>query len=142
MWLAWLALALGLTAVLLGGWSVDTAYAGYVALLVIVLLESAARALRGHVTGDLSDRDLGWHAAAMACAVLVVAWVGEQLSVGRVGSVPSVTLALEVALAFRILAHVDALRAALSRPPAVPSPHESYGPPGSRGSAERAGRRS
>lgn len=128
----WLAVVAAVAAFLFGlavNLTASTAHAPYLGLLVVVMLESGARALRRNLSGLYTDRGYGYYLVSMIVVVFGLAWVGEQLSLGRVGNVPSLTLAVEVALSVRILGHVDAIREALVTAPEVPSPHETYGPP-------------
>ncbi len=128
----WLAVVAAVVAFLFGlavNLTASTAHAPYLGLLVVVMLESGARALRRNLDGLYTDRGYGYYLGSMIVVVFGLAWVGEQLSLGRVGNVSSLTLAVEVALSVRILGHVDAIREALVTTPEVPSPHESYGPP-------------
>ncbi len=94
------------------GWSAPAALLPYGALLVLVLVESAARAVRRWLEGAYNERDFGYYLGSMAVAVTALGWLGDWLSLGRIGAVPSLTLALEVALCVRTLGHVDAARTA------------------------------
>lgn len=128
MWLAVLIMAVTFSLGLALGWSVSSAWAPYLGLAIILLIEGALRALRRNLAGVYSDRGLGYYLLSMGAIVLGLAWLGDQLGLGRVGSVPSLTLALEVALSLRILGYLDAIRDELTAAPRVPSPHETFGP--------------
>ncbi|MCZ7600065.1 MAG: hypothetical protein M5U09_23210 [Gammaproteobacteria bacterium] len=127
MWLALLAFAVSLTIGLRAGWTVTSAAAAEVSLLLLVLVEAGLRALRRNLAGVYTDRGFSYYLVTMSVAVLGLAWLGEQLSLGRVGPVPSLTLALEFALAFRMLGHVDAIREALVQPPGGGSDEQTSG---------------
>ena len=135
MWRAILALAVMVAIGLQAGWTVTSAHAVWVSLLILVLVEAGLRALRRNLDGVYTDRGFSYYLVTMTLAVLSLAWLGEQLSLGRVGQVPSLTLALEIALAFRMLGHVDAIRDALMRPASVDDPASDMPPD------EAAGRR-
>ncbi|NUQ00813.1 MAG: DUF1290 domain-containing protein [Armatimonadetes bacterium] len=102
------ALALGLG--LGSGLTATSALAPYLALATVALLESAVGALRAWLEQG-GGRSPGEPLVNLA-VVLLLAWLGEHLSLGRVGTVSSLTLALEMALVVRILTHLEAIRAA------------------------------
>jgi len=111
------------------GWMVTSAQAVVLSLLLLVLLEAGLRALRRNLAGLYTDRGFGYYLVTMSVAVLVLAWLGEQLSLGRVGQVPSLTLALEIALALRMLGQIDAIREALVQPSGEATGHEPASDP-------------
>ncbi|MBI2300778.1 MAG: DUF1290 domain-containing protein [Armatimonadetes bacterium] len=109
MWLALLAMLLTLVIGLWMGRSFSPAVAPYVGLAVLVLLGSGLRALRVRSEGRYSQRGIVYDCLSTLVAVIGLAWLGEQLSLGRVGNVPALTLALEVVLAARILGCAEQL---------------------------------
>jgi small basic protein len=128
MWLALLAFGAALAYGLHAGWTVTTAAGAEVSLLVLVLVEAGLRALRRNLAGVYTDRGFSYYLLTMGVVVLGLAWLGEQLSLGRVGQVSSLTLALEIALAFRMLSHVDAIREALVQPGGEAASETGNGP--------------
>ncbi len=129
MWLALLVFGALLAIGLQVGWMVTSAQAVVLSLLLLVLLEAGLRALRRNLAGLYTDRGFGYYLVTMSVAVLVLAWLGEQLSLGRVGQVPSLTLALEIALALRMLGQIDAIREALVQPSGEATGHEPASDP-------------
>lgn len=135
----WLALLVMLALLSLGLWlgvSVSTVQAPYLGLLILVLLDGGLRLLRT----ALSGRPVGIAAlsepAGLAVVVLGLAWLGERLSLGRVGGVPSFTLAIEIVLAARILGGAEDLRQAWSQPPERVEPDPPPEPSGEAGDEE------
>jgi len=112
MWLALLVFGALLAIGLQVGWMVTSAQAVVLSLLLLVLLEAGA-SFAAEPGRALYRPGFRYYLVTMSVAVLVLAWLGEQLSLGRVGQVPSLTLALEIALALRMLGQIDAIREAL-----------------------------
>lgn len=137
MWLPLAALLVTLALGLALGFSVSTSWAPYLGLLILVLLNAGLRALRRNLAGRYTNRGFWYHLLSTSAVVLGLGWLAENLSLGRVGSTPALTLALLVVLATRIFNDVDEIRGALAEPESVPSPYETYGP----GKGEETGTR-